>query len=259
MQDNEWLPRAKSLPVNARIRVRHGRETRDNMTIANEPDRWWCYCQKCKRGRVVLKESARLLDRMAVPNSLGVDPPTDMQRLSEREYAWLVKRGIWPEMTSNITFSPSRGRIVYTGKFGLMGRDITGRSQQKWLTYHGQHWECPAGTSLDNLHGTTMIVTEDVLSMEKVNFALRQQGNTEHMLAVCSLGTQAHDSLFVELLRCKRVVVFYDNDAPGHAGSDRLARRLRSCGQNVAQVLVSEGDPKDAPLYSIWRALSIAA
>lgn len=66
IHEHDWLQHAKRLAVGMRLRIRHGKERRLNMTVANERDRWWCYCQACKDGGVVHKEHV-LLNTAAVP------------------------------------------------------------------------------------------------------------------------------------------------------------------------------------------------
>ena len=56
LPEQDWLDKAKRLAIGMRVRVRHRHESRPNMVIANEKDKFWAYCQKCKEGAVVQKE-----------------------------------------------------------------------------------------------------------------------------------------------------------------------------------------------------------
>ena len=76
--EREWLPQAQRLAVGMRLRVRHRRESRANMTIGNDRDRWWCYCQRCKEGGVVTKDHVLLTSPIeVVEHDLSV--PADLR------------------------------------------------------------------------------------------------------------------------------------------------------------------------------------
>lgn len=150
-----------------------------------------------------------------------------------------------------VTWSRSRQRLLVHTPTGLMGRDTTGRSPQKWLTYDRQHY---VGQAFVNDYA---VVVEDCFSWLKVHYALQRAGLPVDVF--CSLGTQIHDSLMVQFAKRRvQVASFYDGDAAGWEGCAANERRLRAFGcalpsrPTIEQQCAPEGfDPKDMDLGDI--------
>jgi hypothetical protein len=149
-------------------------------------------------------------------------------------------------------YSPSRQRLLLYTEDGVMGRDLTDRSPQKWLTYNGQHYL----SSAVNTSSFAALLVEDAFSWAKVAYTI-----TTFALPVavyCTLGTRIHDSLFLECIRKHtHIVTFYDGDAAGYAGQASNDRRVRAMNLKTSRFdnsCAPHGlDPKDMTLAQIKR------
>lgn len=238
LPEQEWLPLARRLSVGMRVRVRHKNETRPNMTVANERDRWWCYCQRCHEGGVVLKEHV-LLAGPLVHDAVELAPPHDRKWLLNSEFELAVGRFLaskcmmFPYLPP-LQYSESRRRVLVPGDSGdWHGRDLTGRSQQKWLHYGAKFVGAP---------GEITVLTEDIFSMYKLRFALRSS-----TVQVCStLGSGIHDTAVLALKSVKHIVWAYDADTAGDDGFARASKRMRPFGPKQSRARPPDGlDPKD--------------
>lgn len=257
--NEEWLHHAKSLPVGQQKRVRHGHEPTDAMTVGNREDRLWAYCQRCKTGAVETKSHVLLgstLPQDSAVLSIPVDgmPIHDLLRHEREQLARFLSTKnmdmIYLNMT-RVTWSPSRKRLLLHTPSGLMGRDTTGSSAQKWLTYDRQHW-------ITDIYDATcdhVVLVEDCFSWAKVKYALGLHNVNASVF--CTLGTAIHDSLFLHLMQHnKQVMSFYDGDSAGWRGADTNARRLAAVGLGVGfapeYCCAPEGlDPKDMQIVQI--------
>jgi hypothetical protein len=178
------------------------------------------------------------------PDRPSLELPTDMVGVSAEYihvYRFLVNKGIDPcVITEPIWYSAKERRVLFKTPQGWLGRDITGRSQQKWITYDQQHY---AGTVQNGI----VIVTEDYLSALKVKYVV-----PEHSV-VSSLGTAVHSALAYELTKhATGVLVMYDGDKAGIGGSLKVWRQLRALGLNVRPACAPQGkDPKDLTFAEI--------
>lgn len=258
LPNEDWLHLAKGTGVGSQRRVRHRNERDAAMIVGNQPDRWWAYCQRCKCGSIEMK--SHVMVGMAPPKeSMSLVHPTDgcaisslptheqqalTLLLAKKSMDWLYFEG------TPVTWSRSRQRLLLHTRSGLMGRDTTERSEQKWLTYDRQHYIAATDTSAN------VVCVEDCFSLLKVRYAIRAA--QLDCATVCTLGTAIHDSLFLHLLRtAKRVWSFYDGDAAGWKGSLANARRLQAAGlygggsNAISDCAPRDLDPKDMNLSDI--------
>lgn len=254
LHEHDWLQKAQALAVGMRVRVRHGRESRENMVIANAHDKWWAYCQRCHEGAVVQKEHVMLgsctqsapgID-LTIPKDIAQPEPYSFEETTIARY--LAKKHMdylyFPE---GVQYSQSRKRIMVQALGGWHGRDITDRSTSKWLNYSGQQI---VGSVVP---GGSAVVVEDLFSWFKVRWVLRGAGS----VPVCALGTQAKPALVQALMKCERVLWFFDADAAGDAGAEQGMRRLAPFVQHQRRLRPPDGmDPKDMDLRSLITTLT---
>ena len=248
---DEWLRIAQRLAVGQKERVYHLRERRPNLVVGHSAGKYWAYCQACKEGGVVDKAHVKFTGNPAPAESTTLTLPPDMVpvRGSIHEgpvWRFVVSKGLDPNLLPGAMFSPSRMRLMLKFDEGWMGRDVTERSPQKWMTYSGQHYLLLPGS----LPGTRAVVLEDAFSAIKVHHALQQA--TMWADVVCSLGTRIHPSLLIHLADYRRVVVMYDGDAAGRSGADKGRMSLRGLGVSALVKCAPDGlDPKDMDLEDI--------
>lgn len=252
LPNDEWLHLAKGTPIGGQRRVRHKHERTDALTVGNREDRWWAYCQRCKAGAVEMKSHV-LLGSVAPAESVALSLPSDGTAIhalplyeQQNIASFLASKGMdltYFEQTP-VTWSRSRMRLLVHTPSGLMGRDTTGRSEQKWLTYERQHWIKDPRT----FEWADVVLVEDCFSWAKIAHACK----TQPVSVYCTLGTAIHDSLFLHLMHtAKRVYSFYDGDAAGWAGAVRNEQRLYAIGLSPGratqfQMCAPRGmDPKD--------------
>jgi len=266
IRNEEWLDKAKKCAINQQSRVVHGHEGDAAMVVGNTPDRWWCYCQRCKAGAVEMKSHV-LLVQSEPPQSRVLTIPGDAKRVSElveyqreflakflaskhMDFGYLPTGVVWSESRHRLLV-PTHKLLLASGLFHTeyMGRDTSGRSPEKWLTYNGQHY-------VGNVkHGKRAVVVEDLFSYYKVQWALAKAGTPVDVF--CTLGTAIHDKLFMLMLKnYEAVASFYDGDFAGHKGSATNLTRLRAAGIGVpvggVDACAPDGlDPKDMEINAI--------
>lgn len=260
LQDEEWLAHAKRVYVGSTNRIQHGRESRKNLVVGNDVDRWWAWCQSCKAGAVVRKEHALLVQR-EVKGSRDLTLPADMLPIGQLSghqvdaiFGLLAQKGMdRMYLPLDLRWSESRHRLmVPTNRPGeWIGRDTSGKSPQKWLTYHGQHYVAVRASG-----AAVAVLTEDVFSAHKVAWSSEHQNLPVDVY--CTLGTAMHDALLAHLLsiQTKRVSSFYDGDSAGWKGAERNDMRLRTFGMhdplNIRDQCAPTGlDPKDCKVSYI--------
>lgn len=254
IHEHDWLHHAKKLAIGMRMRVRHGRERRLNMTVANEKDRWWCYCQSCKEGGVVLKEHV-LLGEPATPIVLAdLTLPTDMRPVLGSEYEqavgkFLATKGMMFPYLPKLWYSLQARRVLLQDDAGgWHGRDLTDKSNAKWLHYSKPHI---VGTI-----GDTTIITEDIFSMYKVRFAIR---HCKQIGVASTLGAGCSTTAALALKNCTTLVWAYDGDTAGDDGYKSASRRMRVLVPRQLRARPPDGmDPKDmdcAELRSLFKEI----
>lgn len=250
---DEWLDSAKRVPKGQQRRIQHKHERGQDLVVGNTNDRWWAYCQRCKAGGVEMKTHVLTVQK-ELPTSRELSLPNDMRQLEQWEpeiqtaiVKFLVSKGVDVHMfpPKSLHYSPSRGRLFVTNPMGWMGRDLTGKSPQKWLTYNRQHYL----TGTDPI-GTVAVLVEDPFSMYKVQHAIDTSTLPRNVVDVyCCLGTAAHDSLMVRLIqRYTQIIPLMDGDAAGIKGATSIERSVRALGLQTAYFKITAPpgmDPKD--------------
>lgn len=254
LPNEEWLHLAKRVGVGSSRKVVHGREPTAAMTIGNTGDRWWAYCQRCKRGAVEKKEHALLVTK-EVAKSRDLILPSDMRATAELESyerdtlaGFLASKGMDFMYLDYAYWSAERHRLMFNTKQGWLGRDTSGKSLQKWLSYTAAPYvEVALGATMD-----VAVLTEDLFSGLKVASA------TPNITVYCTLGTAIHDALMLKLIERKHRVVssFYDGDSAGYKGVVRNMMRLLPFGmadRRAAETQCAPAglDPKDMELRAI--------
>lgn len=255
MRNEEWMHIAKRLAVGQGGRFRHGREDRMNLTVRNEPDRYWAWCHRCHEGGTVMKEHVLL--NAPIEESVSCEWPKDAVRIQGTEYEeivakFLANKGMDLMFLRDVLYSPKSKRILLDLRGGLRdngihGRDITGRSATKWMNYLNTQvvgelpWRQPA------------VVVEDLFSMFKVQYAMRGSP----FQVVCALGTNVGHTLRSMLVDASSIIWFFDNDNAGDAGANTGMVRMRPW--DIPQYRVSPpqvgDDPKDMDLGTIREML----
>jgi hypothetical protein len=229
--------------------VYHLREGRPNLVIGNAAGKWWAYCQSCKAGGVVEKDHVRITGVKAPECSTHLDLPRDSVELLDLDefsqhavMRLLALKNMDQMYLPPIHFSEQRKRMLINTGQGWLGRDTTGASPQKWLTYDGTLY-------LAHVAGDLAVVVEDPFSFFKVKWALRE--NPEWSV-YCALGTVVRPVLTLQLLQHPRVVMFFDGDPPGEVGAKRESKKLRGLGSNCVGRCAPTGfDPKDLSISDI--------
>ena len=243
LPEHEWLPIAQKCAVGMHMRVRHGRESRANMTVWNERGRWRAYCQRCKDGGVVHKEHVLLTP---IPDDLPCDleVPTDMRPVIGSEYEdavhrFLAGKGMAFPYLPKLWYSVAQRRVcLQDPDGGWHGRDLTGRSAAKWLHY--------GKPSLVGFVGPHVIVTEDLFSMYKVQYAIKADAELRQYGVVSTLGAGCSAAAALALKNCISIVWAYDGDDAGDSGYKSASKRMRAFGSKQSRARPPDGaDPKD--------------
>lgn len=245
----EWLAKAQALAVGQTRRTYHNEESRANLIVGNDHDRWWAYCHRCHEGGVLMKEHVvlqvqpaqqeRIMPWPADALPYGADPG-----LSQAAWRMLLPKGIdLHSMLPGVPLWTSQGqqRLIFGSAQGWLGRAIGG-VQPKWVAYRsaGQPPAVYATHPADRLAGT-VVLTEDYLSALKIRWAT----DAKVMAAAC-LGTSLHTRCLAQCINCERILLAFDGDEAGQRGSRAVAQRLSALGVNVQQLHVPWGlDPKD--------------
>lgn len=268
IHETEWLDRAKRLAIGMHVRVKHLSERRANMVIAHESDRYWCYCQACKTGGVVLKEHVLLGDAPPVPPPANRMLPGDLCAANEPPYvdaisSLLARKGMDFMFFggSPLRYSPSQRRLVVQDSASLtsLGRDVTDKSQSKWIVYNTQSYT--DGKYLGGLWPhphSVCIVVEDAFSYFKLKWALRMFPKDFNVC--CALGTRISDNLLLDLTKYSGVLIMFDGDTAGYSGAEDGLSRVRGLGVRCASANAPHGlDPKDMQLHSLVEHVHRAA
>jgi hypothetical protein len=229
--------------------VYHRREGRPNLVIGNESGKWWAYCQSCKQGGVVAKDHVKITGGTAPASSTHLDLPRDSLPILDLDefcrdavLRMLASKNMDQMYLPPIHFSEQRKRMLIDTGQGWLGRDTTGHSPQKWLTFDGTLY-------LESLKpGIVAVVVEDPFSYYKLKWALRETD----VSVFCALGTVVRPVLALKLLAYASVVMFFDGDAPGYVGADREAKKMRGLGVKAVARCAPDGfDPKDLTIEQL--------
>lgn len=134
-----WLHAAKSIPCGSDDKIIHkGCGDRPSLWVFNEPDRWGCYCHRCRQRAVVFKEHPRV--KVKVPPKTGYIPD-DLTPLmghivqQPHLFSDTVKyQGLGPYL-SLLDYSKKTGRIYApdTSK-SYLGLDATGKANARFYS-----------------------------------------------------------------------------------------------------------------------------
>ena len=250
LPEDDWLPQAKRLAVGMRLRVRHGRERRPNMTVGHERGHWWAYCQSCKEGGKRDKEYVCRMPAEAPGGTPSLTVPDDLRPVLGSDYEqpvgrFLASKGMMFPYLPKLWFSERTRRLcLHDPASGWHGRDITERSSAKWL-----HYSKP---QLAGEVGKLTIITEDLFSMYKTMYALR----ATHQAVASSLGAGIGVTAALALKDCTRIVWMYDGDTAGDAGYLQASKRMRVHVPQQYRARPPEGmDPKDMACESIRQLI----
>lgn len=240
LPQEDWLPQAQRLAVGMKVRVFHKRERRPNLVVSNQPDRWSAYCQACKEGGVLRKEHVLLTDVVKTPAVLTL--PTDIQPVLGSEFEQAIgkflasKHMMFPYLPTLYYSQQARRLMIKDEAMQWHGRDLTDRSMAKWLHY---------GASFSGTVAKNTILCEDMFSMWKIEFALRETIRSGWGV-VCTLGTSPSQAAVFALRNCGRLVWAYDADKAGDDGYTLGRKRMQVFVAQQSRVRPPEGlDPKD--------------
>lgn len=252
--ETAWLSKARSLAVGMRVRVRHGNESRENMVVANAADRWWCYCQRCHEGAVVMKDHV-ILSAAQGPADVSTVLPDDIKPVLASEFElpvakFLASKNMDQLYLPALFYSEKRKRLMLKDAAGKWhGRDLTGRSPMKWMNYSNAKAVGAVTVSYP------AIVVEDLFSMHKLQYALKGAG----VRVVCALGTGCSASLVYILMPADTIVWMFDADDAGDTGAEDGIQRMRPFVNRQVRARPPEGlDPKDMDCQSIREVIATA-
>lgn len=249
--ESEWLAKAKQLAVGMRTRTYHNSERRPNLAIGNDQDKWWCYCHACHEGGVVEKSHVILGEHNAIVDTVTM--PCDVVPVYKSEMEvpiarFLADKNMADLYLPDLHYSAERKRLMMHLEGKWHGRDLTGRSPQKWMNYQAARY-------VGNFFTYTAVV-EDIFSMFKVRWAMRQFPNFN---CVCNLGTNAQLTVMYAISQAsvQKLAWFFDADPAGDHGAHENQKRIKPFGIDQYRVRPPEGlDPKDMTCEEIRAALT---
>ena len=229
----------------------HGREGRPNLVIKHEEGRYSAYCHSCHEGGIKDKEHVRFTGKPAPKESCSLRLPDDKvalhaltQQHQDAVLAVLASKNMDNVYMPALWYSDSRKRILVHTAEGWLGRDVTGNSPQKWLTYNRQLFLAHRPTVQ-----TLAVVVEDAFSFFKVKWAMRDAPNVG---VYCALGTVLCGTLLLELTKYSGSLMFFDGDSAGWRGASESAARVRTFGAHSTVGCAPVGlDPKDMTIQAI--------
>ena len=247
LPEQDWLPLARTLAVGQRTRTQHLHEHRLNLVVANDRDRWWAYCQRCREGAVIQKEHVFLGGpAQAITAPPSRDLPRDRVRVLGSDYEgavalFLASKDMDAAYLPELWVAPSDRRLLLQAEDGTWhGRDISGRSPMKWTHY---------GSAFVGAPGATTVVVEDLFSMWKVRYAMRP---VLPVSVCCTLGAHCADAAALALKSASLIVWLYDADAAGDDGATSGMRRMRPFGPRQLRARPPDGmDPKNLQIQKI--------
>lgn len=253
LRREDWYSTARSLPVHGKTRVRHGNERRHNLVIGHEPDHYWAYCQACHESGRVDKDHVLVLGTQAPKESTDLSLPRDMLALRKCEQfvqhsiaRFLASKNMDALYLPELFYSEQRKRLLVQTPAGWLGRDLTGSSNQKWLSYN-------SGCMYLGEPAEHTIVVEDAFSWYKVTHSLSSSVALRGASVCALLGTSIRPSLMQRLVkRAKSLHAFLDGDKAGQRGAIECARRCKTFGVQALAATAPDGmDPKDMRLKDI--------
>lgn len=222
------------------------------MVVGHESTHYWAYCQACKQGGKVMKDHVLVTGVKAPETSTNLSLPRDLVRVHKADQftaesiaRFLAGKSMDMLYMPELWYSAERKRLLMHTKQGWIGRDLTGNSPQKWLTY-------TAGcTYLADRIEPNVILVEDAFSWIKVQYAV---SSTPNWSCACLLGTEVRPALLNTLMSrgVHSVHLMLDGDSAGRSGAKRAARLLRPFIPNIRVQCAPDGlDPKDLQLREL--------
>ncbi len=221
------------------------------MIVGNDRGHWWAYCQRCKEGGRMDKEHVLLGGHgEAVESQSRAELPGDLKQVLGSGYeaaigGFLASKGMMFPYLPQLWYSESARRVCVQDERGSWhGRDLTGRSNAKWL-----HYSVPA-LALAPCGFTTVdcVVTEDVFSMFKVAYAMRGT----YVNVVSTMGAGCGDRAALALKSWPNIVWAYDGDKAGDDGFTQARKKMRPFVRKQYRARPPEGlDPKDMDIIDI--------
>jgi hypothetical protein len=242
---SEWLKEAQTLAIGMTQRFYHGAEGRPNMVVRNMPDRYTAYCHSCHEGAVFFKEQVKHSATVTVEDKESYYIYTPMTVADRRRVTILLQeKGMCSDYLRQFKLSIHDGkRLMFHTPDQVIGRDLTGHSKAKWLTYSGTraYIRCREWSIDDALY---VILTEDLFSAAKWDYF-----TPDNYLGISLCGTEL-GTLLSALLNNTHVIVILslDGDAAGDAGTAKIKRTLDILGiRNLTRQPPRNHDPKDMP------------
>ena len=252
LPSEEWLDKAKAVPLGQSRRVRHGFEPDAAMTVWNEAGKWSAWCHRCKAGGGVRKDLVQLV---AAPVAAPSRDPGQMQVIQPGSalYSQIVillqqKNVSLPVISfGRPLYSPRDQRLVLTTDDGQIGRAMRPGQLPKWNSYFDVGYMRGAEGDFADAH---VVLTEDYFSALKIGYYIPD------VLPVACLGTRLRSGLLAKLLQARRVTFFLDGDAAGDNGVTLGRRKLNLVGVPNEHVRPPQGmDPKDCPPHVLQEML----
>lgn len=253
-----WLKEAQALPIGGTKRMCNPADpqSRASLIIRNEVQGYSAHDFRHNSNDFVPKE---MVFSTSIKEDLtGAKPPDDMQVFAELSTymqesiaAFLLSKGVTPNMLGRnvLYYSAKTGRIIVkahtlTSSFYL-GRDFTGRSNAKWISYREapQHNHARFKGRSD-----TVVLTEDYFSAVKINYAT-------HLTTIALLGTMLYNDVALMCTEYNKVIVWLDGDDAGLRGSLKAVKDLRALVEQVEEINIYGKDPKDLTIKEIKECL----
>ena len=243
----DWLEAAKATPLGRSRRVYHLNENRPNLVVYNEDGEWSAYCHKChdsgrkSKTHVILRPpvDARKPDTTLPQDAFHVLQAGKFCEDDRMLASFLVSKNMVPSLLPPMWYSRSRRRLIVPVPGGLLGRDVSGMSTAKWISYTNslRNFELGYGRG-------PYILVEDTFSAFKVWRACPESP------VICTLGTDVQQALLLRM-RGGRAFVMYDGDSAGGIGA-MAWRRHALPGQQITYAVAPNGlDPKDMEVAEI--------
>ena len=257
LQREFWLGRAKQLYVggSTRTNLPNHRGDRESLLIRNTEESWNAWDFRLNQGDIVRKEY--IIKTQLPPESRSAVYPDDATLvrdlpLIEQEQLWsfLLTKGVDGNMLpDNLEKSEDRQRILFITECGnTLGRDVTGKSSTKWVTY-GKPKQSYVGIVQA---GKIPVLVEDLLSYYKLRYALR---DTQYS-PIALLGTAIRPDLAYSLSYVDKVHIMLDGDVAGRRAVPKIRKSLLNT-KSFNHDLPDGLDPKDLTINQIRSLFNI--
>ncbi len=252
----DWLAEAKKLPLGRKQRMVHGCAHDKSLIVSHGDNGYSAYCFRCGNvgfeayGKRSLAELARVRElneaaQLPQPQELPDDLTTEIPSAGLR---WLRNGGLYSTRAiraMGVGYSPRLQRVVIpVGDSYWQARAVHRDQTPKYLNPRAGR-EAVLYTSKrtvsegldDSRRGCGVVVTEDILSAERVG---------RHMPACSALGTKLStaQALKINSLAGGGVVrLWLDPDKAGRDGAALMRKQISLLSDSV-QIVESDADPK---------------